>query len=213
LLATGKDLLFIGFSSALSGGYATCSEALSLLEGEFPDRKILSVDSLSACLGEGLLVYLACREKQAGKSIVEVRDWVEQNKLHVAHWFTVDDLIYLFRGGRVSKTSAFTANMLNIKPVLHVDDDGCLVPMEKTMGRGKSIKKMIEHMEKSGTAPLNEQTVFICHGDCPRDAEKLAHQLSEHFGINDVLIGGTSPVIGAHSGPGTLGLFFLADRR
>jgi len=213
LLETGKDILFIGFSSALSGGYETCSEAISMLAPDFPDQKIFSIDSRAACLGEGLLVYLACKEKQRGKTIEEVRDWTEQNKLKIAHWFTVDDLMYLFRGGRVSKTSAYAANMLNIKPVLHVDDEGRLIPMEKVMGRIKSIKKMIEHMAETGIAPLANQTVFICHGDCLKEAEKLARMLKERFNVTDIMIGDMSPVIGAHAGPGTLGLFFLAEHR
>ena len=213
ILETGNDLMFVGFSSALSGGFATCSQALDTLKEEFPDQKIFAIDSLSACLGEGLLIYLACKEKQAGKTIEEVRDWIEDNKLKLAHWFTVDDLMYLFRGGRVSKTSAYAANVLNIKPVLHVDDQGRLIPMEKTMGRNKSIKKMVDHMEETGVKPLSGQTVFICHGDCPKDAERLSRMIKERFGIQDIMIGDTSPVIGAHSGPGTLGLFFLAEHR
>ena len=213
LLESGKDLLYIGFSSGLSSGYGTCSEALDMLKKEFPDQKIYAVDSLAACMGEGLLVYLAIKEKQKGKTIEEVREWTEKNKLNLSHWFTVDDLMYLFRGGRVSKTSAYAANMLNVKPVLHVDDEGHLIPMEKTMGRNKSIKKLVEHMAETGIKPLEDQTVFICHGDCPKDAEKLANQVKERFGTQDIVIGYTSPVIGAHSGPGTLALFFLGEHR
>ena len=143
----------------------------------------------------------------------EVRDWLEANKLHLAHWFTVDDLMFLFRGGRVSRTSAWAGTLLNIKPVMHVDDEGHLIPLEKVRGRKKSLKALVDHMEQTATAPVADQTVFITHGDCIEDAEYVADLVRERFGVTDILINYVDPVIGAHSGPGTMALFFLASER
>ena len=210
---SGKDLLYIGFSSGLSGTYAAMAMLLDELSNEYPERKLLYTDTLAASAGQGLLVYKAAQMRENGDSIEEVRNWLEDNKLHLAHWFTVDDLMFLFRGGRVTKTSAWAGTMLNIKPVLHVDDEGHLIPMEKVMGRKKSIAGIIKHMQKTGIEPISEQTVFISHGDCIEDAEYLRDKVAEKFGVTDIHINYIDPVIGAHSGPGTLALFFLASER
>lgn len=214
ILEQGRDILYLGFSSGLSGTF----EATELLMREdlakaYPDRKLYAVDTLAASGGQGLLIWHAMQHKRAGESIEEVRDWVENNKLHLAHWFTVDDLMFLFRGGRVSKTSAWAGTMLNIKPVMHVDNEGHLIPMEKVRGRKKSLNALIDHMEKSAIRPVENQMVFITHGDCIEDAEYVAEQVKQHFGVPEVIINYVDPVIGAHSGPGTMALFFLADER
>ena len=213
LLGSGRDVLYIAFSSGLSGTYQALSLMAAQLQEEFPERRIHVVDSLAASGGQGLLVWYAVQHARAGESIDQVRDWLEENKLHLAHWFTVDDLMFLFRGGRVSKTAAWAGTLLNIKPVLHVDDEGHLIPMEKVRGRKKSLNALIDHMEKSANKPISDQMVFITHGDCIEDAEYVAAKTKERFGVKEVVINYVDPVIGAHSGPGTMALFFLADKR
>lgn len=213
LLGSGRDVLYIAFSSGLSGTYQALSLMAAQLQEEFPERKIHVVDSLAASGGQGLLVWYAVQHARAGESIDQVRDWLEESKLHLAHWFTVDDLMFLFRGGRVSKTAAWAGTLLNIKPVLHVDDEGHLIPMEKVRGRKKSLNALIDHMEKSANKPISGQMVFITHGDCIEDAEYVAAKIKERFGVKEVVINYVDPVIGAHSGPGTMALFFLADKR
>lgn len=213
LLGSGRDVLYIAFSSGLSGTYQALSLMAAQLQEEFPERKIHVVDSLAASGGQGLLVWYAVQHARAGESIDQVRDWLEENKLHLAHWFTVDDLMFLFRGGRVSKTAAWAGTLLNIKPVLHVDDEGHLIPMEKVRRRKKSLNALIDHMEKSANKPISDQMVFITHGDCIEDAEYVAAKIKERFGVKEVVINYVDPVIGAHSGPGTMALFFLADKR
>lgn len=213
LLEAGRDILYLGFSSGLSGTYQAIALLLDNLAAEFPERRVMHVDTLAASGGEGLLVYKAAQMAQAGASIEETRQWVEDNKLKLAHWFTVDDLMFLFRGGRVTRTSAWAGTMLNIKPVMHVDNDGHLIPLEKVMGRKKSILGMLKHMEKTADTPISEQTVFITHGDCLEDAEFLRDKIAEKFGVTDIHINYVDPVIGAHSGPGTLALFFMASHR
>lgn len=213
ILEEGKDLLYIGFSSGLSGTFDAVRGIIDELRSEFPDRKALYVDTLAASLGQGLLVHYAAKMRDEGKSIEEACAWVEENKLHLAHWFTVDDLMYLFRGGRVTKSTAWAANLLNIKPVLNMDDEGHLVPKEKVRGRKKSIQALFNHMKDSAIAPVEDQTVFISHGDCLEDAQYLEKLVRAEFGVKDVVINYVDPVIGAHSGPGTLALFFLATER
>lgn len=213
LLEAGRDVLYLGFSSGLSGTYEATELLIKDLTHEFPERTLYAVDTLAASGGEGLLIYHAVQRARAGATIDEVRDWVEQNKLHLAHWFTVDDLMFLFRGGRVSKTSAWAGTMLNIKPIMHVDDEGHLIPLEKVRGRKKSLNALVDHMEETARAPIEEQMVFITHGDCIEDAEYVADLVRTRFGVKDVVINYVDPVIGAHSGPGTIALFFLADRR
>ena len=213
LLDAGRDILYLGFSSGLSGTYEATELLAKQLRGEYPDRKIYTVDTLAASGGQGLLVWHACQHAEAGEGIDAVRDWVEGNKLRLAHWFTVDDLMFLWRGGRVSKTSAWAGTLLNIKPVLHVDDEGHLIPMEKVRGRKKSLTALLNHMEKTGTQPLADQMVFITHGDCLEEAQWLEQQIRERFGVSDIVVNCIDPVIGAHSGPGTMALFFLASSR
>ena len=213
LLEQGRDILYLGFSSGLSGTFEATELLMRDLAAEFPERTLLAVDTLAASGGEGLLVWHAVQRARAGAPIGEVRDWVEENKLHLAHWFTVDDLMFLFRGGRVSKTAAWAGTMLNIKPVMHVDDEGHLIPLEKVRGRKKSLNALVDHMEKSAVQPIDQQMVFITHGDCLEEAEYVAEQVKELFGVKEVVINYVDPVIGAHSGPGTMALFFLADKR
>lgn len=212
LLEEGKDVLFLGFSSALSGTYEATDLLFQQLAPNYPDRRLIAIDTLAASGGQGLLVYHAARLAKAGKSLEEVARWVVENRLHLAHWFTVDDLMFLFRGGRVSRTSAWAGTVLNIKPVMHVDDEGRLIPLEKVRGRKKSLNALVKHMEKSAIKPIQEP-VFITHGDCPEDAEYVAGLIREKLGVQDVRINYVDPVIGAHSGPGTMALFFLADKR
>ena len=213
LLEQGRDILYLGFSSGLSGTFEAIELLIKDLAAQFPERKLYAVDTLAASGGEGLLVWHAVQRARAGASIEDVRDWVEDNKLNLAHWFTVDDLMFLFRGGRVSKTAAWAGTMLNIKPVMHVDDEGHLIPLEKVRGRKKSLNALVDHMEKSAIAPIDEQMVFITHGDCLEEAEYVASQVKSRFGVKEVVINYVDPVIGAHSGPGTMALFFLADKR
>ena len=213
ILDSGRDLLYIGFSSGLSGTYAATAALCEELKGEYPDRKILHVDTLAAALGEGLLVYKAACMARDGATIEETHAWVEEHKLNLAHWFTVDDLVYLFRGGRVSRTSAWAGTLLKIKPVLHVDDEGHLIPMDKVRGRKKSIMDLVDHMEETIAQPAADQTVFISHGDCEEDAHLLVDEIKKRFGCTDFCVNILDPVIGAHAGPGTLALFFMADHR
>ena len=210
LVQAGRDVLIIAFSSGLSATCHSAQIAAQELSERYPDRKIWVVDSLCASLGQGLLVWYAARMKAQGKSMEEVRDWVEENKLHLCHWFTVDDLHFLKRGGRISAATAVVGTMLSIKPVLHVDDEGHLISMGKARGRAASLTALVDHMEKTAT---DVDTVFISHGDCLADAEKVATDVKKRFGTKDVVINNVGPVIGAHSGPGTLALFFLGTKR
>lgn len=211
-LAAGRDVLYIGFSSGLSSTYNVGVMTAAQLAEKYPERKVYTVDSLSASFGEGLLVYHAVQQKLAGKSIDEVRAFVEENRLHLCHWFTVDDLQHLKRGGRVSAAAAAFGTMLNIKPVLHVDDEGHLIPVGKVQGRTTSIKALLKKMQETAIDPA-EQVVFISHGDCEKDAEKLAAMVRESIGPKEIVLNPIGPVIGAHSGPGTAALFFLGTKR
>ena len=211
-LQQGLDIIYIGFSSALSGTYNAGAVACAQLAEQYPEAKLYAVDTLCASLGQGMLIYLAVQQKRAGKSIEEVRDYVEENKLHLCHWFTVDDLHHLHRGGRVSATSAVLGTMLNIKPVLHVDDEGRLIFVEKVRGRRTSLKALLQHMEETAIAP-ETQTIFISHGDCLEEAQLLGQMIRDKLHVQDVIINYVGPGIGAHSGPGTLALFFLGTKR
>ena len=211
-LQAGKDLLVIAFSSGLSTTYQSAMIAADELREKYPQRQIRVVDSLCASLGGGLLVWHACRKRDAGMDLEELTAWVETNKWHLCHWFTVDDLMYLKRGGRISAATALLGTMLNIKPVLHVDDEGHLVSVSKSRGRKASIEALAQQMEKLSAFGENE-VAFICHGDCLEDANYLARQIKERCGVKQVFIGYTGAVIGAHSGPGTLALFFMGKHR
>lgn len=211
-LKQGLDVLYLGFSSGLSSTYSSGVVAARELCEKYPDRKILTADTLCASMGQGLLVYLAAKKQAAGADIETVRDFVEANKLNLCHWFTVDDLFFLKRGGRVSAATAVVGSLLSIKPVMHVDNAGKLINVSKARGRKASVDALFENMKKSMLDGVNE-TAFISHGDCIEDAEYLANRVREELGIKDVKIGYVGPVIGAHSGPGTLALFYLGKER
>ena len=211
-LKEGRDVLVVAFSSGLSATCHSAQIAAQELSEQYPERKVYVVDSLCASLGQGLLVWYAARMKNEGRGIGAVRDWLEENKLHLCHWFTVDDLHFLKRGGRISSATAVLGTMLSIKPVLHVDDTGHLVPVSKTRGRKASLLALVDRMAESAVDPAG-QTIFISHGDCEADAEFVADEVRRRFGVQDIYINYVGPVIGNHSGPGTLALFFLGSRR
>ena len=212
ILQEGKDVLILAFSSGLSSTYQASVLAAGELREKYPDRKIYTVDTLCASLGQGMLVSQAALLRQQGKSIEEVRDWAEETKLHLCHQFTVDDLHFLKRGGRISATTAVVGSMLQIKPVLHVDNEGHLINIGKARGRQASLKALVDKMEKTVTEE-GRKTVFISHGDCRKDAVTVADMVRERFGTQDIRINFVGPVIGAHSGPGTLALFYLGTER
>lgn len=212
ILSLGQDVLYIGFSSGLSGSYQAVSLALESLKEDFPERKIFYVDSLSAALGQGLLVKYAVDLREDGKTLEEVYQWVLDNRLKLVHWFTVEDLFFLKRGGRVSAATAVLGTALSIKPVMHVDNQGHLVVMEKARGRKKSLDALVRHMEETAINP-SEQVVYISHGDCQEDAEYVAQRVRERLQVKEVMIRVLDPVIGAHSGPGTVALFFMGNKR
>ena len=211
-LAAGKDVLVLAFSSGLSTTYQSAVIAAQELTEEYPDRKIQVIDTLCASMGQGLLVWYACKKRDEGLSLDEVAQWVLDNRLHLCHWFTVDDLMYLKRGGRISAATALVGTMLQIKPLLHVDDEGHLINMTKTRGRKAAIDAMVKKAQELG-AGYDNSTMFISHGDCLSDAEYLSRQLKEKCGVKDVVISYGGAVIGSHSGPGTLALFFLGSHR
>ncbi len=182
LLKEGVDILYLAFSSGLSGTYHAGKLAAEELSEKYPARKIIVVDTLAASMGEGLLVWLAAEQMKKGADIDNVAAFVRQNRLHLAHWFTVDDLNHLKRGGRVSGAAAFFGTMLNIKPVLHVDNEGHLIPKEKVRGRKASLDALLDHMEKTGVR-IGEQTVFVSHGDCAADCDYVVEQLKKRFGV------------------------------
>ena len=211
-LQAGQDVLVLAFSSGLSTTYQSAVIAAGELLEVYTDRKIYVVDTLCASLGQGLLVWYACQKRNAGMRLEDLRDWVEENKLHLCHWFTVDDLMFLKRGGRVSATTALVGTMLQIKPVLHVDDEGHLINVAKARGRKASIDALAKKVAELGEGFDNE-TMFISHGDCPEDAEYLARILKEKHGAKHVHINHVGAVIGSHAGPGVLALFFLGKHR
>ena len=211
-LENGEDVLYLSFSSGLSGTYQSARLAQEELRERFPDRTFTVVDSLCASMGEGLLAYYAAAMRQKGCTLKETAAWLEENKLKLCHWFTVDDLHHLKRGGRVSPATAVVGTMLNIKPVLHVDDNGHLIPMEKVRGRRQSLEALVRHMKETIENP-EEQMIFISHGDCPQDAEYVAGRIRETMTVRDIRIHTIGPVIGTHSGPGTVALFFLGSHR
>jgi len=213
LFEQGKDVLYLGFDSMLSGTFERCSAYMQNLQAEeYPQRKLRCVDTLAAALGQGMLVVEASKLRKSGQSLDEVADWAQRERLTFAHWFTVDDLAYLQRGGRLSKGAAFAGTLLNIKPVLHMDDEGRLVPVEKIRGRKKSLHVLFDRFCDLALEPKGEQSVYISHGDCREDADYLADLIRERYGNTDFLINNLEPVIGAHSGPGTIALFFRTDK-
>ncbi len=211
-LAAGIDVLYLGFSSALSSTYSIGAMTAAQLAEKYPERRIYAVDTLCASFGQGLLVYLAAQQRLQGKNIDEVRAYVEQIRSQLCHWFTVDDLQHLKRGGRVSAAAAAFGTVLNIKPILHVDDEGRLIPVNKVQGRITSIKALAKRMQETAIDP-DGQVVFISHGDCEKEAEKLAEIVRESIGAKEIVINPIGPIVGAHSGPGTIALFFLGTKR
>lgn len=208
----GKAVIYIGFSSALSGSVNSARIAMENVKDEYDKADITIIDSKSASLGLGLLVYKAVEMLKQGASKDEIVSWVEDNKLKLNHWFTVDDLNHLKRGGRVSGTVAAVGTLLGIKPVLHVDNKGRLVPVSKVKGRKKSIKVLQETIKERIVNP-EEQVIFISHGDCLEEAEYLRRLITDEVKVKDVIINNVGPTIGTHSGPGTIALFFLGKER
>lgn len=211
-VAEGNDVIYIGFSSGLSGTFNAGFVAASELAERYPDRKIYTVDTLAASMGQGLLVYLAAEMKKSGATIDEVRDFVESNKLNLCHWFTVDDLMFLKRGGRINAATAVMGTMLSIKPVLYVDNDGKLINVAKARGRKAALDALVSKLGETGVN-VSEQTVFISHGDCIEDATYVKNKVIEKYSPKEVVIGYIGAVIGAHSGPGTVALFYLGTHR
>lgn len=211
-LEAGRDILYIGFSSALSATYNAGRLAAEELRGEFPDRKIITVDTLCGSAGHGLLVYLAVEKKKNGAGMEEIADFLMENRLSVGHWFTVDDLVYLKRGGRISPAVAFFGSALGIKPILHMDDEGHLVSFSKVRGRRNAILALVEKYGETALDPT-ENPVFITHGDCEKEGELLRDLLVSRYGAKVGSFAYHGPTTGAHAGPGVLGLFYLAKHR
>ena len=208
----GKDVLHLGFSSGLSGTCNSMRIAAEELAEDYPEAKIIVIDTLCACLGEGLLLYYALKLKEEGKTIDEIAKWAEENKLHVCHNVTVDDLNHLHRGGRVSKTSAVLGTMVQIKPIIIMDDNGCLKVVGKERGRKKSLNKIVDMAAKQAERYENE-IIMITHGDCPEDAEYVAKRVQEKMGIQNIYINNIGTVIGGHTGPGVVAVFCMGDKR
>ncbi len=212
LAMQNKDIIYIGFSGGLSGNYQSSVIASEMIREKYPDIKLYTVDTLSASLGEGLLVYYACLMREEGKTIEEVRDWLENNKLKLCHWFTVDDLVYLKRGGRISATSAIAGTVLGIKPVMHVDNDGKLVAVSKVRGRKAALNALVNSFFEDAVDCEN-QIIGIAHADCEEDAQYVASEIKNKYNIKEIVMNYIDPVIGSHSGPGTLALFFMGNER
>lgn len=212
VLAQGKDALVLSFSSGLSTTYQSAVIAAQELQEKYPDRKINVVDTLCASLGQGLLVWYACQKRDAGMSLEDVTAWCENNKLHLCHWVIADDLMHLKRGGRISAATAVAGTLLQIKPVIHVDDNGKLVSVGKARGRKTAIQTLCKKVGELGI-PGENDTIFICHGDCLDDAKQLEAMLKETYGTKNVFIYYIGAVIGSHAGPGTMAVFFLGDHR
>ncbi len=211
-LEAGRDILYIAFASALSSTYHNGLIAAQELMDKYPGREVICLDSKCASLGQGLLVYLAAKRREEGADIHELRDYVLATVPYVCHWFTVDDLFFLKRGGRVSAATAAVGTLLNVKPVLHVDDEGRLINMLKARGRRAAIRSIYDKCAVT-SENLEDQTVFISHGDCQEDADYLAGLVRENLRPREIIVNPIGPVIGAHSGPGTLAIFFLGLKR
>ena len=208
----GYSIIYIGLSSALSESYNHSIMAKNTILSENPEADITVIDSKSASIGQGLLVREANKMLKDGKSKEDIVDWLEKNKLKVNHWFTVDSLDHLRRGGRLSATSAIVGTMLNVKPILIVDNDGKLVPAQKVRGRKKAIRVLMEELKDRGIN-IEEQTIYIVHGDCIEDAEYLKNMIMEELNVKDVIINCLGPVIGTHTGPGLLAIVFIGQNR
>jgi DegV family protein with EDD domain len=212
VLKNGQDVLVLAFSSGLSATYQSAVIAAQELQDAYPDRKIRVVDTLCAALGQGLLVWYACKKRDEGKTLEELTAWVEENKQHICHWVTVDDLSHLKRGGRISATTALVGTMLNIKPIIYVNEEGKLINTAKVRGRKAAIDFLVKKAQELGEGYDNE-TMFVAHGDCPEDAAALEAALKEKCGVKNVITGYVGPVIGAHTGPGVLVVFFMGKQR
>lgn len=212
LLQAGKDVLVLAFSSGLSATCQAANLAAAELSPKYPERKLFVVDTLSASLGQGLFVWHAARKKRDGATIEEVKDWAEEYRFHQCHWFTVDDLMHLKRGGRVSAATAVMGTMLQIKPVMHMDDEGHLINMAKARGRRASLDALVDKAGELGT-DLSEQTIFISHADCLPDAQYVGEKMKEKYGVKDVVYNFIGPVIGSHTGCGCVALFFTGEHR
>lgn len=208
----GRDVLYLAFSSGLSTTYNSGMIAARSVNEKYPDAKLFVVDTLAASLGQGLLVYLCALKAETGALIEEVRDYAEEMKLHICHFFTVDDLVYLKRGGRISAATALVGGLLNIKPYMHMDDEGHLVSIGKAKGRKASLL-MLAASIRENELPQTREIAFICHADCLEDAEFLSEVLKKQYGFGEVVIGYTGPVIGSHCGPGTVALFYVGGKR
>ena len=211
-LEQGQDVLVLAFSSGLSTTYQSAVIAADELREKYPERTIYVVDTLCASLGQGLLVWYACKKRDEGMSLEELHTWAEENKFHLCHWFTVDDLMYLKRGGRISAATAVIGTMLKVKPVLHMDDEGHLINMFKVRGRKAALEAIADKLGELGKG-YDNSTVFICHGDCLEDARYVEKLVREKYGVKDVFINYTGAVIGSHSGPGTVSVFFMGEHR
>ena len=211
VLASGKDVLVLAFSSGLSTTYQSAVIAAGEMMEKYPGRKALVVDTACAALGQGLLVWYACKKRDEGLSLDALAAWCEENKLHLCHWFTVNDLMFLKRGGRISAATAMLGTMLQIKPVLHMDDEGKLINMEKARGRKASIENLVKKFKELGEG-YDNPILFVCHGDCLDEAKKL-EQLLLDAGAKEVFVGNLGAVIGSHAGPGTLSVFFMGKHR
>ncbi len=209
----GKDTLYIAFSSGLSGTYQSGVTAKNMIQKNFPDRKIICVDTLAASCGLGRLVDRAVELRDEGKTIDETAQWLENNKLHLSHWYTVTDLNFLARGGRVKASAAWFGTVLNIKPVMNMDDLGRLIPREKVRGRKRSIERLCERMEEMMYDQPENKKIFISHGDCMDEVQILVDMIKKRFGINDFMINYVGPVIGSHTGPGVIALYFFGKDR
>lgn len=212
ILKSGEDILYIGFSSGLSGTHSSALIAAEDLKQKYPDSQIVCIDTLAASMGEGLLVYYAAKLKQEGRSIDQVSQWLLDNRLNLCQWFTVDDLNHLKRGGRISAMSATIGSALNVKPILHVDNEGHLIAVHNVRGRKKSMNSLLEHMEELCIDP-EKHTVFISHADCLEDTEHLANLIKEKLQVKEVILNFMGPVIGSHTGQGAIALFFIGKHR
>ena len=210
-LQQGKDILYMCLSTGLSGSYHQCKLAADALAEKYPGRKLEMIDSLCASMGQGLLAYYACKARDEGQSVTEAAQYIRDLIPHICHLVCVDDLNHLRRGGRVTGAAAFVGTMLSIKPILHVDDEGRLIPFAKVRGSNGALEYIVERMQK--VTDGSSQIVFISHGDAPERAQKLADLIKSNLGLNSFVLSHIGPVVGAHAGPGTLALFFKGSKR
>ena len=212
VLENGEDVLVLAFSSGLSG---TCQNIMLAAEDYremFPERKIIVVDTLCASMGQGMAVHYAWKLKEEGKSMEEVAQWLEENKKHICHIFTIDDLFFLKRGGRLSGTSAIVGSLLGIKPLLHTADDGKLYVTGKVRGRAATLEHLINSVGEKGI-DVENQDIFIVHGDCENEAIKIGEEVKKRYNVKNIVYNMLDPVIAAHAGPGTLAIFFIGKER